>query len=156
MPVLVDQATQRTTIMASPQQCFDVATDFEKYPVWARDIKEARVLARDDEGRAVDVRFRVSAMGRSTSYTLRYFYGADPLRLAWRLQRGDATRRLDGEYEFTAVPGEADITEVAYQLSVELAVPLSGFVKRRAESRIMHTALDELKAYVEAGTDAGA
>ena len=156
MPVLVDHATQRTTIMASPQRCFDVATDFEKYPVWARDVKEATVLARDDEGRAVDVEFRVSAMGRSTSYTLRYFYGGDPLRLAWRLQRGDATSRLDGEYEFTAVPGGDDITEVAYQLSVELAVPLPGFVKRRAESRIMHTALDELKAYVEAGADAGA
>ena len=156
MPVLVDQATQRTTIMASPLQCFDVATDFEKYPLWARDIKEARVLARDDEGRAVDVEFRVSAMGRSTSYTLRYFYGSDPLRLAWRLQRGDSTSRLDGEYEFAAVPGEGAVTEVAYQLSVELAVPLPGFVKRRAESRIMHTALDELKAYVEAGADAGA
>ncbi len=156
MPVLVDQATQRTTIMASPQQCFDVATDFEQYPVWARDVKEANVLARDDEGRAVDVQFRVAAMGRSTTYTLRYFYGTDPLRLAWRLQRGDATTRLDGEYEFVAVPGEDDATEVAYQLSVELAVPLPGFVKRRAESRIVHTALDELKAYVEAGVDAGA
>jgi len=39
---------------------------------------------------------------------------------------------------------------VSYQLAVELAVPLPGFLKRRAESRIMHTALDELKAYIEA------
>ena len=153
---MVDQATQRTTIMASPQQCFDAATDFEKYPLWAHDIKEASVLARDDEGRAVDVEFRVSAMGRSTTYTLRYFYGTDPLRLAWRLQRGDATSRLDGEYEFMSLPGDTHSTEVAYQLSVELAVPLPGFVKRRAESRIIHTALDELKAYVETGAGSGA
>ena len=148
---MVDHATQRTTIMASPQQCFNAATDFEEYPRWAHDIKEARVIARDQDGRAVDVEYRVTAMGRSTTYTLRYFYGSDPLRLAWRLQRGDATSQLDGEYEFVPVPGDAETTEVAFQLAVELAVPLPGFVKRRAESRIMHTALDELKAYVEAG-----
>ena len=142
-------------IMASPQQCFDAATDFEQYPRWAHDVKKAKILARDDEGRAVDVEFQVTAMGRSTTYTLRYFYGTDPLRLAWRLKQGDATTRLDGEYEFLPVPGDGETTEVAYQLSVELAVPLPGFVKRRAESRIVQTALDELKAYVEAGAGNG-
>jgi len=147
---VADQVTQRTTIMASPERCFKTAVDFEEYPRWARDIKQARILARDREGRAVDVQYRVTAMGRSTTYTLRYFYGADPLRLAWRLQQGDATSRLDGEYSFTAVGDDPAATEVSYQLAVELAVPLPGFLKRRAESRIMHTALDELKAYIEA------
>ncbi len=152
MLALVDHATQRTTIMASPRQCFDAAIDFERYPKWAREVKQARIISRDENGQAVDVEFQVAAMGRSTTYLLRYFYGVDPLRLAWRLQQGDATTRLDGEYEFTAVPGDSEVTEVTYQLSVELAVPLPGFVKRRAEFRIMHTALDELKAYVEANT----
>lgn len=147
---MVDQATQRTTIMASPQRCFDAAVDFERYPRWARDIKEARILAKDRDGRAVDVEYRVTAMGRSTTYTLRYFYGSDPLRIAWRLLRGDATSRLDGEYTFMGVGDDTETTEVSYQLAVELAVSLPGFVKRRAESRIMQTALDELKAYVEA------
>jgi hypothetical protein len=31
-------------------------------------------------------------------------------------------------------------------------VPLPGFVKRRAEARIVHTALDELKAAAEGRT----
>jgi hypothetical protein len=35
-------------------------------------------------------------------------------------------------------------------LTVELIVPLPAFVKRRAESKIMHNALRELKAHVEA------
>ena len=148
---MVDQATQRTTIMSSPARCFEVVVDFENYPRWAHDIKAATVVTRDRDGRAVDVTYQVTAMGRSTTYTLRYFYGTDPLRLAWRLQDGDATTRLDGEYTFAAVPGESDTTEVTYRLAVELAVPLPGFIKRRAESRIVHTALDELKAYVEAG-----
>ncbi len=60
---MVDQATVRTTIAASPQACFAAAIDFERYPDWASDIKMARVLSRDDEGRAVDVEFRAAAMG---------------------------------------------------------------------------------------------
>jgi ribosome-associated toxin RatA of RatAB toxin-antitoxin module len=147
---MVDQATERTTILAPPERCFEVAIDFEKYPDWAADIKEATVLSRDDRGRAVDVEFRAAAMGRSTTYTLRYFYGSNPLRLAWRLQRGDATRRLDGEYEFLPVDGDPDSTDVIYHLAVDLVVPLPGFVKRRAEARILHTALDELKVRAEA------
>ncbi len=146
---MVDQATEQTTIAASPGRCFDAAIDFERYPEWASDVKMARVLSRDHEGRAVDVEFRAAAMGRSTTYTLRYFYGANPLRLAWRLQRGDLTRRLDGEYEFLPVDGDQRTTEVVYHLAVDLSVPLPGFVKRRAEARIVRTALDDFTAYVQ-------
>jgi len=52
--------------------------------------------------------------------------------------------------EFAAIPDEPNSTQVTYYLSVDLVVPLPGFVKRRAEARIMHTALDELKTAVEA------
>ena len=39
--------------------------------------------------------------------------------------------------------------EVVYHLEVDLVVPLPGFVKRRAEAKIIRTALPELKARVE-------
>ena len=91
-------------------------------------------------------------MGRSTTYTLRYFYGSNPSRLAWRLQSGDITRRLDGEYEFLPVAGDSSSTEVVYHVAVDLAVPLPGFVKRRAEARIMRTAISDFTAFVESGT----
>lgn len=157
---MLSHATERTTIMVPSRRCFAAVTDFENYPSWASDIKHAEVLSRDSRGLAVDVEYRAAAMGRSTSYVLRYFYGSDPLRLAWRLRRSDAVTRLDGEYEFKPAPvedqsdpdGEAagEVTEVVYHLAVELAVPLPGFVKRRAETRIMHVALGDLKAHVEA------
>ena len=146
---MVDQATERTTVLATPEECIRVAVDFERYPDWASDIKMARVLSRDDDGRAVDVEFRAAAMGRSTTYTLRYFYGSNPLRMAWRLQRGDVTRRLDGEYEFLPIPSDPGSTEVVYQLAVDLSVLLPGFVKRRAEARIVRTAIDDFKRHVE-------
>lgn len=145
---MTDQATERTTIDAAPEQVFAVAVDIEKYPEWARDVKEAVITERDDDGRPSRVAFRAAAMGHSARYVLRYDYDASPLRMAWVLEQGDIVRRLDGDYTFE--PADGGRTEVTYKLVVDLAVPLPGFIKRRAESKIMTTALDELRARVEA------
>jgi len=149
---MADQASQRLTIAASPQQLFDVVIDFEHYTDWIRDLKAVEVVSLDDEDRPVEVHYRAAAMGRSTSYTLRYDYGEAPQVLSWRLVQGDIMRRLDGAYEFLPLPDDPDRTDVVYHLAVELVVPLPGFVKRRAESKIMHNALRELKAHVEQPT----
>jgi uncharacterized protein YndB with AHSA1/START domain len=145
-PVLAEQATERTTIDAPPERCFEVAVRFEDYPQWAHDIKEATVLERDADGRGTRVAYRAAAMGRSARYTLDYDYANAPRQLSWQLVEGDLVRRLDGTYVFEAA-GRG--TEVIYHLSVELKVPLPGFVKRRVEGRILTTALDQLKKRVE-------
>ena len=142
---MMDVARQEATIAASPEDLWAVLVDFERYPSWARDLKHVEVLERDAEGRGVEVLFRAAAMGRSTTYVLRYDHTDAPNRLPWRFVRGDIMRRLDGEYRLEAVEGG---TNVVYELEVELIIPLPGFVKRRAEHKIMHTALDELRAAV--------
>ena len=144
---MADRATERLTIAAPPQRCFDVAVDFERYPEWAADIKEAKVLERDAEGRGTQVAYRAAAMGKSTRYTLAYDYADAPRQLSWRLLEGDIMRRLDGTYTFD--PADDGGTDVTYSLEVELVVPFPGFVKRRAEGKIMGTALRELKRWVE-------
>ena len=143
-----DQATERTTIDSTPDAVFGVALDIERYPEWARDVKEAVVVERDGDGRPLRVQFRAAAMGHSARYVLRYDYGESPLRMGWVLEQGDIVRRLDGEYVFEPDDGTGG-TDVTYHLVVELAVPLPGFIKRRAESKIMTTALDELKRRCE-------
>ena len=148
---MTDVATQVIVIAAPTAACFEVATDFEHYPEWAADIKEVTVVERDDEGRGLVVHFRTAGFGRSTSYVLRYDYREAPQVLSWVEVEGDLTSKLDGAYVFadTEVDGEA-ATEVTYHLEAALKIPIPGFVKRRAEGRIMHTALRELKARVEA------
>jgi len=152
---MTDQASQRVTIAASPQELFDVVTDFDRYTNWIRDLKSVEVVERDSDGRGVEVRYRAAAMGRSTSYTLRYDYTNAPSELPWKLVSGDIMRRLDGAYAFHAVDGDDGRTDVEYSLTVELIVPLPAFVKRRAESKIMHNALRELKAHVESPSRRG-
>jgi hypothetical protein len=142
-----EQVTERMLIRGAPEHCYAVLTDFDDYPQWAADIKSVLVEDRDREGRPSLVTFRAAAFGRSTSYTLRYDYSEAPTKLAWTQERGDITRRLDGAYEL--LPSGDGGTEIIYSLTVDLIVPLPGFVKRRAEGRIMGTALRELKARVE-------
>jgi len=142
-----EQATERMIVRASLERCLEVALDVERYPEWAADIKEVEVLDRDGHGRAERVRFRAAAFGRSTTYTLCYDHGNAPELLSWKLEEGDLTRVLDGWYTFEAVDGGD--TEVTYHLVAELLMPVPGFVKRRAEGRIMHTALRELKVRAE-------
>jgi hypothetical protein len=145
---MADQATETIEIRASVPDLLAVLLDFDAYPTWARDLKGVTVEQRDDEGRGVEVTFRAAAMGRSTSYTLRYRHADDPVGLSWTLVRGDIMRRLEGSYRLE--PGSApDRTLVTYHLAVDLVVPLPGFVKRRAEQKIIHTALRELRAHVE-------
>jgi len=144
---MAEQATERTTIAAPPDQVYATALDIERYPEWAEDIKEAEVIERDDQGRPALVRFRAAAMGHSARYVLRYDHAGAPARLAWVLAEGDIVKVLDGEYQFEPAAGGG--TEVTYHLAAELAVPLPGFVKRRAETKIVTTALEDLKARCE-------
>jgi len=140
-------ATERMVVAAPPELCFAVVSDVERYNEWAADIKQVTVVNRDEEGRPLEVMWRAGAFGRSTSYTLQYDYSDAPRTLAWNQVRGDLTSKLDGQYRFERSPDGG--TEVTYTLAVELRVPLPGFIKRRAQSRIMHTAMEDLKARVE-------
>lgn len=142
---MADQTTQHLHIEAPLSSIWDTLTDFESYPTWARDLKDVTVLERDDEGRATVVEYRAAAMGRSTRYSLRYDWSDAPRRLPWELVEGDIMRVLDGEYEFVERDGGTDVT---YRLRVDLVVPLPGFVKRRAEARIIGTALSELRDHL--------
>ena len=144
---MADVATKSITVHASAEHCYAVAVDFERYPDWVQDMKETSVRTRDDLGRATEVEFRASALGRSTHYTLSYDHTGAPGALGWQLKRGDIMRTVDGSYVFTATG--PDTCEITYDLSIELVVPIPGFVKRRAEVRILST-LEELKARAEA------
>ena len=138
--------TDTITIAAPPEQVWAIAADVERYPDWAKDVKDVVVRSRDEEGRPAEVEFRASALGRSTHYTLGYDYSHAPNVLAWKMVHGDIMRTIDGAY--TVSPTNDGGTEVRYDLIIELVVPLPGFVKRRAEVRILNT-VRELKIRAE-------
>ena len=154
---MADRAVQHEELVidAPAADCLAVALEVEQYSQWAADIREVDVLTRDGHGWPELVAFRVAAMGHSSSYMLRYDYDGLPARLAWVLEKGDVTTKLDGHYLFEPVADDPMKTSVHYELEVELVVPLPAIVKRRAEMKIMHTALRDLKSRVESKRSAG-
>jgi uncharacterized membrane protein len=144
---MTDTASERIRVEAPADRCYDVAVDFESYPEWVRDVKEAKILETDDEGRPKLVEYRAAALGKSIRYVLEYDFTEAPGAFSWQFVEGDMLRRLDGTYRFEP---DGDSTRVHYDLAVELAVPLPGLLKRRAAGLIMGSALKELKKQVEA------
>ena len=55
-------------------------------------------------------------------------------------------KALDGAYRLTPKGSGTDVT---YELSVDLIIPMIGLLKRKAEKHIINTALTELKKRVE-------
>jgi uncharacterized membrane protein len=145
---MAESAHEEITVGAPVGTCFATLVDFTRYPEWIDDLKEVRVVDHDDEGRPSIVEFRAAGMGRSTSYRLRYDYTDAPNRLGWELVEGDIQNAIDGHYRLVADDDDR-ATKVTYELAIDLILPIPGFVKRRAEDRIIKSALQALKDRVE-------
>ena len=143
-----DEARESIHIEGSPDRCYAVAIDFDRYPEWATDVKHVEVLDRDSEGRGTRVRYEIAALGKTIGYILHYDYADAPAGFSWTLEKADVLRRLDGAYRFEPDGGG---TEVGYVLNVDVTLPLPGFMKRAAAGMIVDNAMGQLKRYVEAG-----
>jgi ribosome-associated toxin RatA of RatAB toxin-antitoxin module len=136
-----DHAIVLMTLPASIEDCFAVAIDLDSYPEWVDSISAVTVQERDEQGRPIRARFEASGVGRQSSYVLAYDLSEAPNRLTWTMVEGDLTRRLEGAYTFEATIDDDDGTDVTYELMVDLAIPLPGYVRRRVEDKILESAL---------------
>lgn len=151
---MVEQTAATTTVQATVDQCFEVGVDVDVYPEWVDNLASVSIEERDDQGRPSVVRFEAEGLGRRSRYALAYDFSGAPDQLAWSLVEGDLAREIEGRYVFTDVTEEGGppATEVQYELTIDLAVPLPGFVKRRAEDKIVSSALAAFKRRVESQT----
>jgi uncharacterized membrane protein len=142
---MADSVTDTIDVAASAQEIFVVATDFESYPQWNTNIKRVEVKERDSDGRATVVWMEVDAKLKVVSYTLGYDYSNAPKSFSWRRIDGDV-KELEGSYRFDEFD---DITEVAYEVTVDPGFPIPRLLKRQAERLIARGALEDLKKRVE-------
>jgi uncharacterized membrane protein len=143
-----DEARESIHIEATPERCYAVAIDFERYPEWATDVKVVEILDRDGEGRGNRVRYEISALGKTVGYVLAYDYADAPGGFTWKLEKADILSRLDGAYRFDA---DGAGTDVGYVLTIDVTLPLPGFMKRAAAGLIVDNDMKQLKRYIEAG-----
>jgi hypothetical protein len=148
-----DRTTSSISIAAARPAVMAVIADFAAYPQWAAAVRSAQVLGRDDQGRASRVRFSLDAGMIKDSYVLGYEWDGDEA-VRWDLaEQGSVISAMAGGYSLADQPSG---TEVTYDLSVDVRVPLIGMLKRKAERMIIDTALKGLKSRVEGLRAAGA
>lgn len=142
---MADTASSTITISAPPERVLEVIADIGSYPEWTGQIKSAEVVDTDAEGRPRQARFVMDAGVLKDEYVLQYDW--NPTGVSWELVgKSTVQKSQQGSY---ALSPKGSGTEVAYSLAIDIAMPMLGMFKRKAEKMIMDSALKELKKRVE-------
>ncbi|MCH9667014.1 MAG: SRPBCC family protein [Actinomycetia bacterium] len=144
---MADKTAQTIYIDADPSTVLDVIADIGSYPDWVDEYHETEVLESDESGYPKVARLVLDAAVLKDSMVLAYEWPADRKSVTWSLVSSTLLRSLDGAYRLA--PNGAG-TDVTYELSVDLIIPMIGLLKRKAERRLTDTALKDLKKRVEA------
>jgi len=142
---MADVASSTITIDAAPEQVLAVIADIGSYPEWTGQIKSASVVETAADGRPRQARFVMDAGVLKDEYVLQYDW--NPAGVSWRLVGSSTVQKSQvGSYALAAAGSG---TTVTYSLAVDIAMPMLGMFKRKAEKMIMDSALKELKKRVE-------
>ncbi len=136
--------TCTVTIDATPEQCFEVITDFPSYPKWNAALTAA-VVEEESRGIAKRVAFELDARVKTIGYVLEYRYKR-PREVTWQSVSGDV-ESISGKYRFKKVgPNQ---TEATCNQKIDLGFWLPGPLRRLAEATALEQSVGELKAEVE-------
>lgn len=138
------------SIQASAEEVLETLCDVESYSSWAKGIDSVEIEREDEQGRVEVVTVVIDAgVLRDECDVLYNWEEIDevPHKVSWSLQHGSAITALDGAYILT--PQGDDETDVTYELSVDVSMPVPSFMKKKAEQSIVKSALNGLKDYVE-------
>jgi hypothetical protein len=128
---------------ASPEAILDALADIEDVPSWSTLHRHAEVLDRHPDGRPHHVKATLKIMGVTERELLEYHWGPD--WVVWDAEDTFQQRGQHGEYNLTR---EGDETRVRFDLIVDLAAPLPGFLVKRAKKIVLDVAIDRLRCRV--------
>ncbi|AKS36456.1 SRPBCC family protein [Mycolicibacterium goodii] len=143
---MADKTAQTIYIEADPKAVMDVIADIGSYPEWVAEYKETEVLEVDENGNPKKARLVLDAAVLKDTMVLEYVWPPDRTSVTWSLVSSSLLRSLNGAYRLSP---KGSGTEVTYELSVDLVVPMIGLLKRKAERRLTDTALKDLKKRAE-------
>jgi len=135
--------SREVVIEATPDEIMDVLFDLESLTEWSSVHQEVEILERDDQGRPSRSRQIVKIVGLSDEQVLAYTVHDDGV--GWTLESAKQQRAQSGRY--TLIP-QGDSTRVRFELTVDLVVPIPGFLIKKASKGLMDTATEGLRKRV--------
>jgi ribosome-associated toxin RatA of RatAB toxin-antitoxin module len=139
-------ACDETVVDAPPEACYAALADTDGLTAWQGALKAARVLERDDEGRASAVEFEVDAKVRTVRYRLRQVH-EPPHRLASEYLGGDF-RDFAGAWTFRALPDGRTCARLDLRIDPGRFVP--GPVRSLITDAVLRRALSDLRMHFAA------
>src|SRR6267142_1760837 len=112
--------SREVTIEATPEEILDVIADVESTPTWSPQYQSAEILEKGKDGRPKRVKMRVKTAGISDEQVVDYTWADD--NVSWTL--------------------------VKFDITIDLSVPMPGFILKRVMKGAMETATDGLRKQV--------
>jgi len=138
--------TSTVNIAATADAVRAVLFDIANYPSWSSSFKSVTVLESDGQGRPTQVQMGVDAGALKDKPTLNYDWAAAPDRLDFSLEDADLLTEMSGSY---IVKDNGDETEITFELTVALSMPVPEIMRVKAEKSTIDLALKQLKEKLE-------
>jgi uncharacterized membrane protein len=139
--------SRATIIIEAPMsQVSEVLFDLETYPEWSDSITKVKVTERDESGRVTGATMSISAGAVKDDVSLTYNWDGAPARLEFELEDANMLTKMDGAYILKDL---GDETEVTYELSVGLSMPIPQMMITKQEKSTIDQALAQLKEHCE-------
>ena len=139
--------SRSTIIIEAPMShVSEVLFDLEKYPEWSDSITKVKVSERDESGRVTGATLTISAGALKDEVSLSYNWDGAPGRLEFELEDANMLTKMDGAYILKDL---GDETEVTYELSVGVSMPIPQMMVTKQEKMTIDQALAQLKEYCE-------
>jgi len=135
--------SREVVIEASPEEILDVIADVESNPTWSPQYQSCEILDAYDDGRPRQVKMRIKTAGISDEQVVEYTWTEN--KVSWTLISAGQLKAQDASY--TLIP-DGEKTKVKFDITIDLSVPLPGFILKRAMKGGVETATDGLRKQV--------
>ncbi len=135
--------SREVVIEATPKEILDVIADVETAPDWSSQHQGAEILDTVEGGRPGRVKLKLKTMGIADEQVVQYEW--TDRSAGWTLISSSQLKTQDAKYTLTP---DGDKTRVKFEISVDPAVPIPGFVLKRAMKGGLESATDGLRKQV--------
>ena len=141
--------SREVVIEATPEEILAVIADVESTPSWSPQYQKAEVLDRDPEGRPHRVVQTIKTVGITDQLTTDYTWGPD--QVSWVLVKAGQLKSQTCSYTLTPLPDSGgsdkaavERTKVRFDIAIELAIPLPGFLLKKVMKGAVDVATEGL------------
>ena len=118
----------------------------DSYPEWLTSIKKVDVIERDSDNRITKAKLAIDAGMMKDRVTLDYDWSAASATLTFSMDDADLLTQMDGTYSIKSI--DADSTQVTYELTVAVSLPVPAMMITKAQQQTIDAALKELAEHL--------